>query len=224
MADEMYVGQIPVGTRITINTTTNSGSVVSLNTEALEAGKELGALYVKPLQNKEGKYYSFKGLKVKAQVVIDNRIYFFPLEEMPIVAHKGKHVHAIVCKSIQKPTNRREDVRVKLSSRADFAPVNVKISAETYVFDVSRSGIGINAKGEHHIETNEEVIIGFTYRVGRETQTYKVATRVVHCRYNKENGVTKIGCQFLKSYPKIDELVTYIQREELKKLTHDREA
>ena len=222
MADELYVGQIPPGTEVRIITNTKSGDLVTLTTQAIEPSKDPGALYIKPLQNREGKFYSFKGFSVKASVVLNGKIYFFPLEEVPIVLHKGTHVHAIVCKKAQKPTNRRENVRVKLSSPAALAPVRQKITAEAFLFDISRSGIGINVRGEVSLEPGSEVIVGFNYRVGKITESYKVATVVVHSRYDNNAGVTKLGLKFLKEYPKVDDLVTYIQREELKKITHDR--
>ena len=148
MANEIMVGQIPPGTEVQIITHTKNGDQVTLTSEALEASKESSALYIKPLQNKEGKYYSLKGLSAKASVVLNGKIYFFPLEEVPIVAHKGTHVHAIVCRTAQKPTNRREDVRVKISAPAAFAPIKQNITCEANLFDISRTGIGINVRGE----------------------------------------------------------------------------
>ena len=223
MADELLVGQIPSGTEVRIITHSKSGDLVTLTTQAIESAKEPKALYIKPLQNREGKYYTLKGMSVKASAVVNGKIYFFPLEEVPIVLHKGTHVHAIVCSKAQKPTNRREDVRVKLSAPAALAPVGTKITGEAYVFDISRSGIGVNVRSEVDVEKGSEIIVGFNYRMGRTTESFKVACVVVHCRYNAEAGVTKLGLKFMKEYPKIGDLVTYIQREDLKKITHDRD-
>ena len=223
MADELFVGQIPPGCEVRIITHSKSGDLVTLTSQALESAKEPTALYIKPLQNREGKYYTLKGMSVKASAVVNGKIYFFPLEEVPIVLHKGTHVHAIVCSKAQKPTNRREDVRVKLSAAAALAPAGTKINSEAYVFDISRSGIGVNVRGEVEVEKGTEVIVGFNYRPGRVTESYKVATMVVHSKYNPQTGITKLGLKFLKQYPKVGDLVTFIQREELKKITHDRE-
>ncbi len=223
MSDTIYVGELPIGTEVRIIATIRNNEEVTLTTEVIDNSKDLGTLYIKPLKNKEGKYYSFKGLKTKASAVLDGKIYFFPLSEVAIVLHKGKHIHALVCKIAQKPTNRRENIRVRISSAAALAPIKKKVTGEAYVFDVSRTGIGINVRGQCELEKGDEVIVAFKYRVGKVSETYKVATKVAHAEYNKQNNFTKIGLQFLKEYPKVNELVTYVQREELKKLTHDRD-
>lgn len=224
MADELFIGQIPKGTEISIMTFTSAGDKVTITTQAVEGSKDYTALYVTPMQNREGKYYTFKNLAVTASVVLDGKIYFYSLDGLPIVKHKNKPTHCLVCKAPREATNRRENVRVRLSAEADLISKSQGVAMEAFMFDVSCSGIAVNVRGNMEFAVGTEILVNFKYNVKNSVELYKIAGKLVYYKYNEQSGYTKLGIWFTKEFPKVNALVSYVQREDLKKITHDRRA
>ena len=218
----MFLNEIPEKSEVILTATTDNRQSVEIKTfvksvslTRLPDGKT--AISVQAIK-KDNAYINLNSAKVELRYTNpeDNRDYVFKIMSSSI--DKKNNSHILCSKTDAYPVNRREYVRVTLVEKANFR-IGKSPLYSGYTLDISNTGILLSTE-ETDIEVNIGDILGcsFAYTITGVQYQLKCIVRHVELIEDGRKPILKIGCEIQHMDGNMQNLISQVQRSELRKL------
>lgn len=205
----MYIDELPIGSPIELEVNIegkklNLASIICHPADMYD--KEDHGVLVEPFKF-DGRLLKFdRGqLTVNADNIDDGKYYKYMVKEVTAVRHNNVVYHLIASNDDAKFVNRRDAVRVSLSTRASIQYDGHNVTATTK--DISATGIAFI------LDDLNAPAVGTRLRCKFDKfyLTYNVTCKVVRCVKDKKGNRTLVGCEFERNYQNVNELINEIQ-------------
>lgn len=205
----MFLDELPIGSplELQINIDGKQISLASIiRSKAELSANGLHGVMVEPFRF-EGRLLKFDKGTFSANIdnIEDGKYYKFTVKQITAVRHNNTVYHVIRSTDNAKFVNRRDAVRVPLSTS-----VNVNHDGQTFTAmskDISATGIAMIVDDLNTPDVGARLRCKFD----KFYKTYNTACRVVRCVKDKKGNRTLIGCEFERNYQDINELINEIQ-------------
>lgn len=200
----MMLGEIPIGTYVTVKCTSTNKNILIFETEIIDVLSHT-IILISPLKNCDDKYYNFENWTVELYVknLTENGEVIAPIkfniDNVNLVVRHGNFYNKLECKKSSSRVNLRSSARIAVK-----AEVQLQLDSDVYqgiTDNISCTGVGLTAELDsdsleldiEKLSVDNKIVLGITFP-GKPC--YHVNGTIKRLEVNTEESTAFLGCQF----------------------------